>query len=42
MAKSKLNRTSTATGKVVAKLWNLFHILRDDGIVYSEYVTELT
>ena len=24
------------------KLWNLCHILRDDGITYNEYVTELT
>ena len=26
----------------VAKLWNLCHILRDDGVTYNEYVTELT
>jgi type I restriction enzyme M protein len=30
------------TGDIVAKLWNLCHILRDDGITYNEYVTELT
>ncbi|MEZ4308865.1 MAG: type I restriction-modification system subunit M N-terminal domain-containing protein [Polyangiaceae bacterium] len=24
------------------KLWNLCHILRDDGVTYLEYVTELT
>src|ERR1700719_1085123 len=24
------------------KLWNLCHILRDDGVTYNEYVTELT
>ncbi|ODT14897.1 MAG: SAM-dependent methyltransferase [Kaistia sp. SCN 65-12] len=30
------------TGKVVAKLWSLCHVLRDDGITYSEYATELT
>jgi type I restriction enzyme M protein len=27
---------------IVAKLWNLCHILRDDGVSYNEYVTELT
>jgi hypothetical protein len=27
---------------IVAKLWNLCHVLRDDGITYYEYVTELT
>ena len=27
---------------IVAKLWSLFHILRDDGVSYNEYVTELT
>ncbi|MGD8188630.1 N-6 DNA methylase [Brevibacillus ginsengisoli] len=26
----------------VQKLWNLCHILRDDGITYHQYVTELT
>jgi len=30
------------TRDIVAKLWNLCNILRDDGITYSEYVTELT
>jgi type I restriction enzyme M protein len=30
------------TTDIVAKLWNLCHILRDDGITYHEYVTELT
>src|ERR1700726_3771160 len=33
--------TST-TRDIVAKLWYLCHILRDDGITYNEYVTELT
>ena len=32
----------TVTTDIVAKLWNLCHILRDDGITYNEYVTELT
>jgi type I restriction enzyme M protein len=30
------------TRDIVAKLWNLCHILRDDGVTYNEYVTELT
>ena len=39
--------TSQLTGEyitrdIVAKLWSLCHILRDDGITYNEYVTELT
>ena len=28
--------------EIVAKLWNLCNVLRDDGITYHEYVTELT
>lgn len=32
----------TNTGDIVAKLWSLCHILRDDGVTYNEYVTELT
>ncbi|MFG6104503.1 N-6 DNA methylase [Leptothoe sp. EHU-05/26/07-4] len=31
-----------ATSDIVAKLWNLCHVLRDDGITYLQYVTELT
>jgi type I restriction enzyme M protein len=31
-----------STRDIVAKLWSLCHILRDDGITYSDYVTELT
>lgn len=30
------------TQEIVQKLWNLCHILRDDGITYMQYVTELT
>lgn len=30
------------THDIVAKLWSLCHILRDDGVSYNEYVTELT
>ncbi len=32
----------TTTQDIVAKLWSLCHVLRDDGITYHEYVTELT
>ncbi len=32
----------TTTHDIVQKLWNLCDVLRDDGITYHEYVTELT
>ncbi len=32
----------TSTQDIVHKLWSLCHVLRDDGITYHEYVTELT
>jgi type I restriction enzyme M protein len=32
----------TSTGDIVAKLWALCNVLRDDGVTYNEYVTELT
>lgn len=32
----------TSTYDIVQKLWNLCNVLRDDGITYHEYVTELT
>ena len=32
----------TPTHDIVQKLWNLCNILRDDGITYHQYVTELT
>lgn len=32
----------SATQDIVAKLWGLCNVLRDDGVTYSEYVTELT
>ena len=32
----------TTTFDIVAKLWNLCNVLRDDGVQYSDYVTELT
>ena len=31
-----------ATHDIGAKLWNLCHVLRDDGVTYHQYVTELT
>ena len=45
MAKASLinNRNNgRVTDNIVAKLWNLCNILRDDGVTYNEYVTELT
>ncbi|MHC5596646.1 MAG: type I restriction-modification system subunit M N-terminal domain-containing protein [Nostoc sp.] len=32
----------TATTDIVQKLWNLCHVLRDHGVTYLQYVTELT
>ncbi|MGE0653083.1 MAG: type I restriction-modification system subunit M N-terminal domain-containing protein, partial [Alphaproteobacteria bacterium] len=32
----------STTTDIVAKLWALCHVLRDDGVTYNEYVTELT
>ena len=32
----------STTSDIVAKLWSLCHVLRDDGVTYNEYVTELT
>lgn len=32
----------TVTTDIVQKLWSLCHVLRDDGITYLQYVTELT
>lgn len=32
----------TTTTDIVARLWNLCHTLRDDGVTYHQYVTELT
>lgn len=30
------------TQEIVSKLWSLCNVLRDDGITYHQYVTELT
>ena len=38
----KRGRLMTSTTDIVAKLWSLCHVLRDDGVTYNEYVTELT
>ncbi len=32
----------TVTRSLVPRLWALCHVLRDDGITYQDYVTELT
>ena len=31
-----------STQDLVAKLWNLCNLLRDDGVTYNEYINELT
>lgn len=33
---------NNVTHDIVAKLWNLCNILKDDGVTYHQYVTELT
>jgi type I restriction enzyme M protein len=33
---------TSRTSDIVSRLWGLCHILRDDGITYHQYVTELT
>lgn len=33
---------STTTYDIVAKLWNLCNVLKDDGVTYHQYVIELT
>ena len=33
---------SRIASDIVAKLWNLCNILKDDGVTYHQYVTELT
>lgn len=35
-------KTGTVTADIVAKLWNLCNVLKDDGVTYHQYVTELT
>ena len=31
-----------STQDIIQKLWNLCNVLRDDGIIYHQYVSELT
>ncbi|MGB5831094.1 MAG: N-6 DNA methylase, partial [Thiohalocapsa sp.] len=33
---------TAVTHNIVAKLWNLCNVLKDDGVTYHQYVTELT
>jgi type I restriction enzyme M protein len=42
MEEGGLMNGNGVTREIVAKLWNLCNILRDDGITYTDYVTELT
>ena len=39
---SDISRGRVTTQDIVARLWNLCNVLRDDGITYQDYVTELT
>ena len=40
--KTTQKRSKSSNQDIVAKLWYLCNILRDGGITYPEYVTELT
>jgi type I restriction enzyme M protein len=42
MANGELTRGRVTTQDIVGRLWNLCNVLRDDGITYQDYVTELT
>jgi type I restriction enzyme M protein len=42
MADDSLTNSNGTTRDIVAKLWNLCNVLRDDGVTYTDYVTELT
>jgi type I restriction enzyme M protein len=37
-----MNQINSAASDIVAKLWNLCNLLRDDGVTYHQYVSELT
>ncbi|MBN1936046.1 MAG: N-6 DNA methylase [Anaerolineae bacterium] len=41
-ALNKANSAQTTAHDIVAKLWNLCNVLKDDGVSYFQYVTELT
>jgi type I restriction enzyme M protein len=42
MEEGSVTNGNGITREIVAKLWNLCNVLRDDGITYTDYVTELT
>jgi type I restriction enzyme M protein len=42
MASIEITRGRVTTADIVARLWGLCNVLRDDGITYQDYVTELT
>lgn len=42
MANGEVTRGRVTTQDIVGRLWNLCNVLRDDGITYQDYVTELT
>jgi type I restriction enzyme M protein len=42
MANGELTRGRVTTQDIVGRLWNLCNVLRDDGVTYQDYVTELT
>jgi type I restriction enzyme M protein len=42
MEESSLTNGNGITREIVAKLWNLCNVLRDDGVTYTDYVAELT
>src|SRR5271156_6170412 len=42
MEEGSVTNGNGITREIVQKLWNLCNVLRDDGITYQDYVTELT
>jgi type I restriction enzyme M protein len=42
MAASMASHSHSHTHDIVAKLWNLCNVLKDDGVTYHQYVSELT
>ena len=42
MANGDVTRGRVTTQDIVARLWTLCNVLRDDGVSYQDYVTELT
>lgn len=37
-----MNKQPTAALDIGAKLWSLYHVQRDDGVTYHQYLSELT